>query len=137
MLVDAHGKTGEVGLWLHAVDEALAVVHKNAVRHYEAELYRLKGELLLRQAIERGSIHYVLPLQAEAGLCFRQALDVAHRQHAKSLELRAAVSLSRLWQQQGKHAEARRLLAEIYAWFTEGYATPDLQEARALLDTLR
>jgi tetratricopeptide (TPR) repeat protein len=154
MLADAYGKTGEVGLWLRAINEALAIVHENAVHHYEAELYRLKGELLLRQARERASIHIAcpktsraiageqgcvtpgFPLHAEAELCFHQALDVAQRQHAKSLELRAAVSLSRLWQQQGKREEARQLLTEIYAWFTEGFATPDLQEAQVLLNTL-
>ena len=74
------------------------------------------------------------PEEAEA--CFRQALEIARRQQAKSLELRAAMSLSRLWQQQGKRDEARELLAPIYGWFTEGFDTPDFQEARALLDEL-
>ena len=74
--------------------------------------------------------------QAEAEACFQQALDVARRQEAKSLELRAAMSLSRLWQQQGKRAEARELLAPIYGWFTEGFDTADLQEAKALLEEL-
>jgi predicted ATPase len=73
---------------------------------------------------------------AEAEACFQQALDVARRQEAKSLELRAAMSLSRLWQQQGKRAKARELLAPIYGWFTEGLDTADLQEAKALLDEL-
>ena len=79
-------------------------------------------------------------LQGEAGAdaeaCFREAVDVARRQEAKSLELRASVSLGRLLQKQGKQGEARRLLAEVYDWFTEGFATPDLQEAKALLDEL-
>jgi len=75
-------------------------------------------------------------LLAEAESCFYQALDVARRQQAKSWELRAAMSLSRLWQQQGKQAEARALLAPIYGWFTEGFDTADLQEAKALLDAL-
>ncbi len=75
-------------------------------------------------------------IEAEAEACFRQAIDVAQRQSAKSLELRAVVSLSRLWQSQGKKDEARQLLAEIYGWFTEGFDTADLKEAKALLDTL-
>jgi predicted ATPase len=74
------------------------------------------------------------PHAREAEDCFRQALDLAHQQQAKYLELRAAMSLCRLWQQQGKGAEARQLLAEIYGWFTEGFDTADLQEARALLE---
>jgi predicted ATPase len=76
------------------------------------------------------------PLQIEAEACFRQALDIARHQQAKLHELRAAMSLSRLWQQQGKRAKARELLAPIYGWFTEGFDTPDLQEARVLLNTL-
>jgi predicted ATPase len=75
--------------------------------------------------------------QAEAETWLQRALDVAHRQEAKSLELRAAMSLSRLWQQQGKQAEARELLASVYGWFTEGFDTADLQEARVLLDQLQ
>ena len=90
----------------------------------EAELSRLTGELLLAQSAEH---------QAAAATCFQQALAVARHQQAKSWELRAAMSLSRLWQQHGKQAEARELLAPIYGWFTEGFDTTDLQEARALL----
>ena len=96
-------------------------------RWWEAEVHRLRGGLLLRQT---GTS------QAEAEACFQQALDVARRQEAKSLELRAAMSLSRLWQQQGKQAEARALLAPVYGWFTEGFDTADLQEAKALLEAL-
>jgi predicted ATPase len=92
------------------------------------ELYRLKGELLLTRSSE---------LHAEAETCFCQALNVARRQQAKSLELRAAMSLTRLWQRQGKRAEAHALLAPIYGWFTEGFDTADLQEARALLVELQ
>ena len=91
-------------------------------------MYWLKGELLLRQAIHD-------EVQAEA--CWHQALDIARRQQTKSWELRAAVSLARLWQQQGKNAEARDLLAPVYGWFTEGFDTADLQEAKALLDALQ
>jgi predicted ATPase len=96
-------------------------------RFYEAELYRLMGVLHLAQAPTA---------QAEAEANMRHALDVARHQNAKSLELRAALSLSRLWQQQGKRAEAYQLLAETYGWFTEGFDTTDLQEARALLEEL-
>ena len=87
---------------------------KSGERRWEAELYRLKGELLLARSGEH---------HAEAEGCFRQALDIAHRQQAKSLELRAAMSLARLWQQQGRRYEARQLLAEVYGWFTEGFDT--------------
>ena len=89
-----------------------------------AEAYRLQGEFLLRQAT---------PDAARAETCFHHALTVARHQQAKSWELRAAVSLSRLWQQQGKRDEARELLAPIYGWFTEGFDTADLQEAKELL----
>jgi predicted ATPase len=91
------------------------------------ELYRLKGKLLLTLSAEH---------QAEAETCFHQAIEAARRQQAKSRELRAAMSLGRLWQQQGKRGEAHQLLAEIYGWFTEGFDTADLQEAKALLETL-
>ena len=96
-------------------------------RWWEAEVYRLQGELLL-QLPSRD-----VP-QAEA--CFQQALDVARRQQAKALELRAALSLARLWQEQGQPTAARQLLAESYGWFTEGFDTADLQEAQALLQEL-
>ena len=96
-------------------------------RWWEAEIYRLRGVLLLRQT---------RPQQEEAETWLRRALDVACRQEAKSLELRAAMSLARLWQEQGKRAAAHALLAPIYGWFTEGFDTADLQEARALLDAL-
>jgi predicted ATPase len=103
-------------------------VDQNGERYWEAELYRRKGELLLQSRVwgaEQG-----------AAVCFQQALAVARRQQAKALELRAALSLSRLWQQQGKREEACALLAPIYGWFTEGFATADLQEAKALLEAL-
>ena len=96
-------------------------------RWWESEVCRLWGVVLLRQP-------GTSPAEAEA--CFRRALDVARRQEAKALELRAAMSLSRLWQQQGKRTEARELLAPIYGWFTEGFDTADLQEAKALLAEL-
>jgi class 3 adenylate cyclase/predicted ATPase len=107
--------------------EALAWVDTTGERHFEAEVYRIKGVLLLQQAV---------PDTPQAEACFQQALAIARHQQAKSWELRATVSLSRLWQSQGKRAAARELLAPIYDWFTEGFDTADLQEARTLLDEL-
>jgi predicted ATPase len=121
----AQGGQREEGLPLLA--EALAMTNDTEERRWEAELYRLKGELLLQQAA---------PDAPPAEACFQQALAIARRQQAKSWELRTAMSLARLWQQQGKRAAARQLLAEIYGWFTEGFDTPDLQEAKALLEAL-
>jgi len=103
------------------------MVVKNGERVYEAKLHRLKGELLLSLPIDN---------QDEAKTCFQQALAIARQQQAKSWELRAAMSLSRLWQRQGKREAAHQLLAVIYGWFTEGLDTADLQEAKALLDEL-
>jgi predicted ATPase len=102
-------------------------VEQQDERWWEAEVHRLRGVLLLRQT--------GMP-QEEAEAWLQRALDVARRQEAKSLELRAAMSLSRLWQQQGKRDEARALLVPIYGWFTEGFDTADLQEAKALLEEL-
>jgi predicted ATPase len=127
MLADACGKRGQTEEVLCLLDEALAAGNRNEERRYEAELYRLKGEILLQQAI---------PDEQQAETCFRHALDLARHQQAKSLELRAVMSLSRLWQRQGKRDAAHWLLTEIYHWFTEGLDTPDLQAARALLDAL-
>ena len=93
----------------------------------EAELHRLKGELLLALSRE---------YDTEAEACFQQALNIACGQQAKAYELRAAMSLARLWRQQGKRATAYELLAPVYGWFTEGFDTADLQEAKALLDEL-
>ena len=126
LLAEAYGGMGQAEEGLALVAEALAVINNTEERFWEAELYRLKGELLLHAADH----------EAEAEACFQQALAVARRQQAKSWELRAAISLARLWQRQGKHAAAHELLAPIYGWFTEGFDTPDLQEARALLDEL-
>ena len=126
-LAAAYGASAQVEEGLRLLDEALAHVDHTGERFYAAEVYRLKGELLLRQAV---------PDTPQAEACFHQALDVACQQQAKSWELRAAISLSRLWQEQGKRAAARELLAPIYSWFTEGLDTADLQEARALLEDL-
>jgi class 3 adenylate cyclase/predicted ATPase len=127
LLADVAAQLGHTADGLQALAEAHTLVQQYEERWGEAEIYRLRGVLLLRQPV---------PPQAEAEAWLQRALDVARRQEAKSLELRAAMSLSRLWQQQGKQAEARALLAPIYGWFTEGFDTADLQEARALLDVL-
>ena len=134
-LARAYGQEGQDDKGQQVLDEALTLVHRTGERCYEAELYRLKGELLLQGGI-RPTAQGTEPKVAEAEQRLRQALAVAHRQQAKALELRAAMSLSRLWQQQGKQAEARALLAPIYGWFTEGFDTVDLQEAKALLEEL-
>jgi predicted ATPase len=142
LLAEAYGKIGRTAEGLRVLAEALACAHTTGERCWEAELYRLKGELLLQsgvQGLESGVLTPDAGLQtrdAEAEACFRQALDIARRQQAKSLELRAAVSLARLWQHQGKRAAAYELLAPVYGWFTEGFDTDDLQEAKALLDEL-
>jgi class 3 adenylate cyclase/predicted ATPase len=127
LLAEACGQTGQAEEGLTLLAEALAQVHKTGETWTEAELYRLKGELLLSLSADN---------HTEAEACFHQALGMARHRHAKSLELRAALSLSRLWQQQSKHNEAQKVLADIYHWFSEGLDTPDLQEARALLEEL-
>jgi predicted ATPase len=118
---------GQPEAGLTVLTEALTLVDTTGERWYEPELYRLKGELLLQQNSAN---------QAEAENCFHQAITIAQNQQAKSLELRAATSLAKLWQQQGKRAEAYDLLAPIYEWFTEGFDTADLQDAKALLAEL-
>ena len=163
LLTEAYGKAGQVEEGLSALAEALAVIDKTGERFYEAELYRLKGELTLQQANQKskgkrqkakgtrgwglgtGSFSPQAPslkpqapsgAEREAEECFLKAIEIARKQQAKSLELRVTVSLARLWRQQGKRHEAHSLLAEIYGWFTEGFDTKDLREARALLDSL-
>jgi len=126
LLAEAYGTAGQVQEGLQVLDEALALVDQNGERYWEAELHRRKGELLLQSGV-RGP-------EQEAEACFQQALAVARRQQAKALELRAALSLSRLWHRQGKRAEVYQLLAPIYDWFTEVFDTADLQEAKALLE---
>ena len=121
---------------LAALSGAFALVETKGEQWWEAELYRLKGELLLQSGAQGPESGSVTRPVAEAETCLRQALDMARHQQAKSLELRAATSLSRLWQQQGKRAAARELLAPIYSWFTEGFDTADLQEAKTLLEAL-
>jgi predicted ATPase len=127
LVAEAYGREGRYSEGLAMLEEALALVDQSEERYWEAELHRLKGELLLARSAEN---------QVEAEACLHQALAVARRQQAKSLELRAAMSLSRLWQHQGKPETARHLLAESYGWFTEGFDTADLREAKALLAEL-
>jgi predicted ATPase len=132
LLAAAYGKIGGIDEGLATLGEALRLVDKNDESFMEAELRRLKGELTLQAGVpslESGA-------QKTAEECFQQALDIARDQQAKCFELRASMSLSRLWRQQGKGDEAHKLLAEIYGWFTEGFDTADLKDAKALLDEL-
>jgi class 3 adenylate cyclase/predicted ATPase len=124
---EAYKKTDQIREGLTVLNEALVQVDKTDERWYESEIYRLKGELLLQQHSDN---------QAEAASCFHHALEIARNQQAKSFELRTATSLARLWQQQGKRQEAYDLLAPVYHWFTEGFDTADLKDAKALLDEL-
>lgn len=145
-LAEAYSKAGQFAEGLQAVAEAQNVVGKTGERWYEAELYRLKGELMLNA--ERGMQNDERPTKAEqpettpihrseeAEACFLHAIDIARTQQAKSWELRATLSLARLWQQQGKSHAAHSVLSDIYTWFTEGFDTQDLQEAKALLEEL-
>jgi len=126
LLAEAYGTLREPEAGLMVLTEALTLANTTGDRWYESELYRLKGELLLQQSLDN---------QADAEHCFQQAIAIAHNQQAKSFELRAATSLARLWQQQGKRQEAHDLLAPVYHWFTEGFDTADLQEAKALLES--
>jgi predicted ATPase len=127
LLAEAYSRAGQPEAGLAVLAEAVTLMSATEARWWEAEVSRLKGELLGQ--LPSPDVH-----QVEA--CFQQALDVARQQWAKALELRAAVSLSRWWQQQGKRDDARELLAPIYDWFTEGFDTIDLQEAEVLLEEL-
>jgi len=126
LLAGAHGEEGQAEAGLAVLAEALDTVKETGECNYEAELHRLRGELLLIMGAA----------EAEIEACFRRAIEVACQQDAKSWELRATMSLCRLWQKQGKDEEARQILAEIYGWFSEGFDTPDLKEAKALLEEL-
>ncbi len=162
MLAEAYGKAGQSEEGISVLVQGLATVDKTEERFYEAELYRLKGTLTLQSKASQGQVKgksktsqdksrvrhpkseitNPQPLapspqaEAEAEACFLKAIEIARRQSAKSLELRAVMSLARLWQQRGKQTHARRMLAEIYGWFTEGFDTADLKEAKALLEEL-
>jgi predicted ATPase len=162
LLAEVHEKVGQTAEGLDVLTTALTLAENNGERWEEAELYRLKGKLTLQQqpkvqslkskvseksrvgtahhdgtvaeAARVGRAHPTGEEEAEA--CFLKAIEIARRQSAKSWELRTVMSLSRLWQQQGKKKEAHEMLAEIYGWFTEGFDTKDLQEAKALLEEL-
>ncbi|HEV8712368.1 MAG TPA: hypothetical protein VGX03_06005 [Candidatus Binatia bacterium] len=155
LLAEAYGKVGKEGEALAVLDEALAMVSDKGERMWGAELYRLKGQLALQSTpvanksqasprrVENNSAvtnpQSLTPssqAEAEAEAYFHKAIEIARRQQAKSLELRAVMNLSRLWHKQGKKKKARQVLVEIYGWFTEGFDTKDLQEAKALLDEL-
>jgi predicted ATPase len=131
LLAETYGKRGQSEEGLATLAEALAMVRRTGEQWYEAELYRLTGTLTLQSPVPGSTSHV-----EEAEACFLKAIEIARRQQAKSLELRAVMSVSRLWQQQGKREEARELLAELYGWFTEGFDTKDLQEAKELLEEL-
>ncbi|MGE0824916.1 MAG: adenylate/guanylate cyclase domain-containing protein [Candidatus Binatia bacterium] len=144
---EVSGKLGQIEPALILLSEALAAMSTSGEHRLEAELHRFKGELTLQtQSVVSRQLSVLSPqsltpntqteVEREAENCFLKAIGVAQKQHAKSLELRAATSLARLWQQQGKLAKARELLAPVYHWFTEGFDTKDLQEAQALLETL-
>jgi predicted ATPase len=128
LLAEALGNKSRAEEALKVLAEALTVASKNGDLVYDAEIYRLEGELLLASSRADN--------RSEAESCFRRAIEIARRQQAKSWELRAVTSLSRLLQKQGKKDEARRMLAEIYGWFTEGFDTADLKDAKALLEEL-
>jgi class 3 adenylate cyclase/predicted ATPase len=130
LMAEVHGDMAQPQDGMQAIAEALALVEQTGERYYEAELYRFKGELLLNAKCEMRNTE-ITPED-----CFHQALDIARRQQAKSWELRAATSLARLWKRQGKRHEAYDLLAPVYGWFTEGFDTADLINARALLEEL-
>ena len=133
-LAESYGKVGQADKGLTVLAEALEAIDTTGERVSEAEVYRLKGELL--QHAEGRTRKTGAEVQREVEECFQKAVDVARRQKAKSYELRAATSLARLWQTQGKQSEARKLLASVYNWFTEGFDTADLKDAKALLDRL-
>ena len=125
LLAKAHEIAGQITKSVTQLDDALQIVEKTGARWLEAELNRHKGQLLLRQGHSEA-----------AEELYRKALSIAREQEAKLWELRAAASLARLWGEQGRRAEAHELLAPVYGWFTEGFGTSDLKEARALLESL-
>jgi predicted ATPase len=128
LLAEAYGAAGRNDEGLQVVAEALEFADRTGEGFYLPEIHRLKGELLLRQG-EPGAVF-------EAVACFRRALDIARRQQARALELRGATSLARLWLERGERQQALELLAPVYNWFTEGFDTPDLKNAKATLEAL-
>jgi predicted ATPase len=127
LLAETYGNIGQVKEGLQIIDNALSQLEKTGERWCEAEMCRLKGTLLFNSSKN---------MQREAEACFHKALRVARQQQAKLLELRAAKSLSLLWMNQGKRREAQTMLAEIYDWYTEGFDTVDLKEAKMLLEQM-
>lgn len=128
LLADVYQAAGHTDKALLSVEEGLAISKRSKKFYYEAELYRLKGELLAKNRTQNSNEN-----RKEAERCFRSAIGIARRQQAKSLELRATMSLCRLSQRTGKEREAKKTLSNIYAWFTEGFNTGDLKEAKKLL----
>jgi predicted ATPase len=131
LLADAYAQAGQMEKSLATVDEALEWVERTGERMEEASLYYLKGKFLLQSDIDD-----LVPRESQAEEYFHKAIVIARRQSAKLFELWAIKDLARLWQRQGKKAEAHKLLSEIYNWFTEGFDTKDLQEAKALIESL-
>jgi predicted ATPase len=127
LLAQTYGKVGHFKERLGLLAEGLAMMDTTELSFCGAELHRLRGQLLLQQSSDNAT---------EAESCFQQAISIAQNQSAKSWELRTATSLAKLWRSQGKRQEAYDLLAPVYAWFTEGFDTLDLIEAKALLDEL-
>jgi adenylate cyclase len=127
LIAEACGKTGQPDKGLALLDDGLAAAKRSGESWWKAEIYRLKGELRLAESPEA---------EREAELYFLTAIDVARHQGAKSLELRAAMSRSRLWQREGRSDEARQSLSEVYGWFSDGLATADLRDAKSLLEAL-
>jgi DNA-binding SARP family transcriptional activator/predicted ATPase len=137
VLIEAFAQAGQVEGGLRVVNDTLALVEETGERHLEPELYRLKGELMLAAAFGVKEVAVKSdPIESTPDALFQKAIAVARRQNARSLELRAVMSLNRLWQKQGKQKQAHLMLAEIFDWFTEGFDTGDLIEARRLLDEL-
>jgi class 3 adenylate cyclase len=134
MMAEAYGRLGQPAEGLRALAEAQALMATTDERFYAAEIARLQGELLLQAGAQASDTSPGTPPATAAERCFHQALEIARLQQARWWELRTALSLARLWQQQGKQTEARQLLGDVYGWFTEGFDTADLQEARALLE---
>jgi class 3 adenylate cyclase/predicted ATPase len=128
LLAEAYGKLNLIEEGLNAIADGLTLVEKVGKHCYASEMQRVKGELLLQQSSDNAT---------EAEYCFQQAIAIAQSQQARSWELRAATSLARLWQAQGKRQEAQQLLGDVYGWFTEGFDTADLKDAKRLLDALR
>jgi predicted ATPase len=157
LLAEAYGRDGNPQKGIEVLDKALSVLPRTGDRWWEAELYRLKGDLVLQVQRSRSEVQgqekdqkakgkrqkhtFLIPsrltisvhVELESASCFQQAREVARKQRAKSLELRAAISLARLWKQQQKEIEAQRLVAEVYDRFTEGFETSDLQQAKTLM----